>query len=468
VLRLTISFGLLKEGLIKTYKKMKMNMRSSVMLLALSLGAVASFGQCKLTWPEDPEVRAKAEEKVALYDDAKTQKNYRAAVAPLQWMLNTAPKWSTKLYIDATDIYNNLATAEKDPVKKQVLVDSLMLLYDMRVTNCGDEVNVLNRKVMYAAVFNSQNKAKTAEVLAMYDKVYEISGNNVLDNNLLSYMQVIQLNVALLKNLTEDEILQRYDKLSAVIDAKIKKAQTEGKQADVDRLKKVKTSVDDILPKCGVTIDCDFVRKHFAPKFKQNPADLVTAKKIFTFMTTGGCIEDPLWLEAAEAIHKDSPDYGLAINMARVYAKKGELAKAEVLANEAADLAPSAENKETANILVGDLLVQKGSKAAAREAYRKAVAANPASKEGYEKIGDLYMNSFKDCQKSVSMAEDRLIYIASYDMYVRSGNQQKMAAARAQFPSVTECFEQGWKEGESKSISCWVGETVVLKTRGKD
>jgi len=81
--------------LIKKKKKMKMNMRSSVMLLALSLGAVASFGQCKLTWPEDPEVRAKAEEKVALYDDAKTQKNYRAAVAPLQWMLNTATKWST-------------------------------------------------------------------------------------------------------------------------------------------------------------------------------------------------------------------------------------------------------------------------------------------------------------------------------------------------------------------------------------
>ena len=447
---------------------MKMNMRSSVLLLALSLGAVASFGQCKLTWPEDPEVRAKAEEKVALYDDAKTQKNYRAAVAPLQWMLNTAPKWSTKLYIDATDIYNNLATAEKDPIKKQVLVDSLMLLYDMRITNCGDEVNVLNRKVIYAAVFNSQNKAKTAEVLAMYDKVYEISGNNVLDNNLLSYMQVIQLNVALLKNLTEDQILQRYDKLSAVIDAKIKKAQTEGKQADVDRLKKVKTSVDDILPKCGVTIDCDFVRKHFAPKFQQNPADLVTAKKIFTFMTTGGCIEDSLCLEAAEAIHKDSPDYGLAINMARVYAKKGELAKAETFATEAVELAPTAENKETANILVGDLLAQKGSKAAAREAYRKALTANPASKEGYEKIGDLYMGAGKDCAKSVSLAEDRLVYIAAYEMYARAGNQQKMAAARNQFPSITELFELNWKEGESKPISCWVGETVVLKTRGKE
>lgn len=443
-----------------------MNLRSSVLLLALSFGAFAGFGQCKeFKWPED---KATAEEKVALYDDAKTQKNYRAAVAPLQWMLKAAPQWNTKLYIDAADIYNNLAVAEKDPVKKQVLIDSLMLLYDLRVTNCGDEVNVLNRKATSSAIFNAQNKAKTAEVLALYDKVYEISGNNVADNNLLSYMKVIQLNVALLKNLSEEQILQRYDRLSAVIDAKIKKAQEANKQADVDRLKSVKSGVDDILPKCGVTIDCDFVKKNLAPKFKQNPADLTVAKKIFTYMTTGGCIEDPLWLEAAEAIHKESPDYGLAINMARVYAKKGDLNKAEIFANEAAVLAPSAENKEASNILVGDLLAQKGSKVAAREAYRKALAANSASKEGYEKIGDLYLGSFKDCQKSQSLAEDRLVYIAAYDMYARSGNQQKMNLARAQFPSVTELFELNWKEGESKSISCWVGETVVLKTRGKD
>ncbi|MBX2914368.1 MAG: hypothetical protein KF856_03740 [Cyclobacteriaceae bacterium] len=443
---------------------MKMNMRSSVLLLALSFGAFASFGQCKDGWPED---KATAEEKVALYDDAKTQKNFKAAVAPLQWMLKNAPKWNTKLYIDATDIYNNLATAEKDPVKKQILVDSLMMLYDMRVTNCGDEVNVLNRKAIYAAVFNSQNKDKTAEVLKLYDKVYEISGNNVLDNNLLSYMQVIQLNVALLKNLTDDQILQRYDKLSGVIDAKIKKAQTDNKQADVDRLKKIKSSVDDILIKL-VKVDCEFVKKNLEPKYKANPADLALAKRIFQFMTTGGCIEDPLWLQVAEAIHKESPDYGLALNMARIYAKKGEMSKAETLANEAVELAPTPENKETSNMLVGDLLAQKGSKAAAREAYRKAVAANPNSKEGYEKIGDLYLGSFKDCAKSQSLAEDRLVYIAAFEMYARAGNQQKMAAARAQFPSVAEIFELNWKEGDSKTISCWVGETVTLKTRGKD
>lgn len=443
-----------------------MKMRSLLLgLTVMVLTSLTAFSQCKeFKWPED---KAKAEEQVAIYGDALKQKNYRGATAGLQWMMKNAPQWNTKLYIDGSEIYNGLASAEKDPAKKQVLVDSLMMMYDLRIANCGDEVNVLNRKAIYAAVYNGQNKDKTAEVLALYDKVYEISGNNVLDNNLLTYMQVVQLNVALLKNLSEDQILQRYDKLSGVIDVKIKKAQAENKQADVDRLKKTKSSVDDILIKL-VKVDCPFVKKNLEPKFRQNPSDLVLAKKIFQFMTTGGCVDDPLWVESAEVIHKDSPDYGLAKNMGKVYAKNGNMSKAEELIDEAVTLATSPQDKAEAYLIQGDLLAQKGNKSAARESYRKAIAADGSSKEGYEKIGDLYLGSFKDCAKGSSLAEDRLVYIAAYEMYVKSGNQQKINQARAQFPSVTELFELNWKEGDSKTISCWVGETVVLKTRGKE
>jgi len=60
------------------------------------------------------------------------------------------------------------------------------------------------------------------------------------------------------------------------------------------------------------------------------------------------------------------------------------------------------------------------------------------------------------------------VYLAAYDMYAKAGDGQKMASAKAQFPSVTELFELNWKEGESHSISCWVAETVVLRTRGKE
>ncbi len=439
---------------------MKMNMKSSLLgLMLVILTSATTYAQCKgTTWPEDKE---KAEENNALYTDALKQNNYRGAVKGFQWLLTNAPKLNTGLYINGTDIYNNLAAAEKNPVKKQVLVDSLMMLYDMRIANCGDMENVLNRKAIYAATYNAQNKDKTAEVLALYDKVYEISGNNVLDNNLLTYMQVIQINDALLKNMTDEQVLQRYDKLSEVIDAKIKKAQIENKQADVDKLKKTKASIDEILPKI-VTVNCDFVKTTMQPVFRKNPSDLGLAKKMFQFMTADGCIDDPLWLEVAEAIHKDSPDYGLAINMAKIYAKNGNMEKAETFATEAATLASTPDQKESSTIFVGDLLAQKGSKSAAREAYRKA------GKAGFEKIGDLYMGAGADCRKGVSLAEDRLVYLAAYEMYAKAGDGPKMAAAKAQFPSVTELFELNWKEGESKPISCWVGETVVLRTRGKE
>ncbi len=445
---------------------MKMKMKSLLFGLAfIFLASVSAISQCKeVKWPEN---RSKAEESVAIYSDALKQGNYRGATAGLQWMLVNAPQWQTKLYIDGTEIYNKLASIEKNPAKKQVLVDSMLMLYDMRVTNCGDDVNVLNRKAIYALSYNGQNKDKTADVLALYDKVYEISGNNVYDNNLVAYMQAVQLNVAILKNLSDDEILQRYDKISDIIDVKIKKALAENKQDNVTRLRGYKSTIDDILIKL-VKVDCDFVKKNLEPKFKQNPKDIVLAKKIFQFMTTGGCIEDPLWLQSAEVIHDNSPDYGLAKNMGKIYAKNGNMEKAEALITESVSLAQTKQDKADSYILQGDLLSQKGSKSAARESYRKAIEADPSGKEGYEKIGDLYMGSFKDCSKQVSLAEDRLVYIAAYEMYAKSGSQQKMAQARGQFPSVTELFELNWKEGETKSISCWVGETVVLRTRGKE
>ncbi|HAC25415.1 MAG TPA: hypothetical protein DCE81_10910, partial [Cytophagales bacterium] len=271
----------------------------------------------------------------------------------------------------------------------------------------------------------------------------------------------------LLKNLTEDQILARYDKISAVIEAKIQKAASENKQDQIEKLKTIKANVDDILVKL-VTVDCPFVKKNLEPKFKANPNDAALANRIFMFMTKGGCIEDPLWLQAAEVVHKTTPDFGLAKNMAKVYAKNKNYEKADTYIAEAITLAKTLSEKADSYIIQGDLLSTRDQKSAARESYRKAIAADGSNKEGFEKIGDLYMSSFNECKKQKSMAEDRLIYIAAYDMYARAGNSQKMAQARASFPSVTELFELSWKEGESKPTGCWINETVVLKTRGKE
>ncbi|MFN7188534.1 MAG: tetratricopeptide repeat protein, partial [Cyclobacteriaceae bacterium] len=361
-------------------------------LLALVIAAFAASAQtpCKNNMPTDPALRAKLEENKVIYEDAMRSGNYRGSAASLQWILNNAPQWHTNAYIHGADIYDKLAGAEKDPAKKLALADSLMIIYDLRIKNCGDEINVLNRKAGYSAKYFSQNKERTESVLALFDRVFEISGNNVNDGNLELYMKVAQLNQALLKNLTEDQILARYDKISAVIEAKIQKAASENKQDQIEKLKTIKANVDDILVKL-VTVDCPFVKKNLEPKFKANPNDAALANRIFMFMTKGGCIEDPLWLEAAEVVHKTTPDFGLAKNMAKVYAKNKNYDKADTYIAEAITLAKTPAEKADSYIIQGDLLSTRDQKSAARESYRKAIAADGSNKEGFEKIGDLYM-----------------------------------------------------------------------------
>ncbi|MCA4899973.1 MAG: tetratricopeptide repeat protein [Bacteroidota bacterium] len=450
--------------------KMKIQLKQLAFTgIAFAMAVSSAFAQCKGGWPEDKKT---AEEKVAVFSDAVKQGpaafddlKVRGAI---HWMIANAPKWNTKLYVDAATIYDGLATKETDATKKKMFIDSLMIIYDLRLQNCGDEVNVLNRKAGANVKHNINNKEKAPELLAMFDRVYEISGNNVNDNNLEAYISVIYVNFLINKgSMTEEQILSRYDKLSAVIEAKITKAQSENKGADVEKYKKIQSNVDEKLIKM-VPVNCKFVKAKLEPKFKANPKDVALAKKIFKFMLEDNCADDPLWLEAALAIHEVEKDCGLAKNLGKRMIAT-DLAKAESFFKEAQTLCTGAEDKSEILVLLGAVQAKNGNPVAARDLFRQALAASPTNKDAYEKIGDLYMNAGKDCAKMKSKAEDRLVYIAAFDMYAKSGNQQKINAARAQFPSVTELFELNWKEGEKKTISqCWVGETVTLRTRGKE
>jgi len=449
-----------------------MNMKKRVLsgVLAVAL-VVASMGftvaQCKVwKWPEDGTLKAKAEESVSLYTDYQKNGEFHKAVVSLHWLLVNTPDLNTSIYINGTDIYDNLADKEKTPARKQVLVDSLLLMYDLRIKYCGEEASVLNRKAFSAAKYNLNTAGKEAEVLALFDKVFELNGNNVLDGTLITYLQVVRLNKLKLKNLTDEQVLSRYDKVIEITDAKIKKAQSEGKP--IDKYVAYKGDADKILISI-VKVDCEFVRKNLAPKFKQTPTDIGLAKKIFAFMLQDGCTDDPLWLEAGEAIHNGGEkDYGLAKNLGKGYYRMDKFEKAEFYFKEALELATTGADKADMLILLGSNESRKGNKQNARELYRQAIGTDASNKEAFEKIGDLYSNSFNECAKKESYAEDRLVYLAAYEMYAKAGNQQKMAQAKGQFPSTTELFELNWNEGEVKKVGCWINEAVTLKTRGKD
>jgi tetratricopeptide (TPR) repeat protein len=443
-------------------KNMRMNVLTGAVSVAMLFGSIGSFAQCKeVKWPEDGTARAKAEESKVLYEDYLKTGEVKKAVVPLNWLLTNVPQLHSSLYINGAEVFDKLAKQEKDAARKKVYVDSLMIVYDMRIKNCGEEGPVTNRKALSFVNYNVNTQP--AEALELLEKAITLNGNNVLDGTLVPYFQTVRLNVSKFKTFNETQILEKYDKVMSIIDSKIKTAQSKGQP--IDKYKKMKDDIDAILLTM-VTVNCDFVKKNLEPKFKQNPNDVVLAKKIFGFMLQGKCTDDPLWLEAGESIHKNNPekDFGLAKNLGLKYYSIDNFAKAEAFLKEALPLATTPEDKAEVLIYLGQLQA-KTDKPAARALYRQALEANPGNKLAYEKIGDLYMSSFDACAKKVNQADDRLVYLLAADYYQKAGDAQKIAAAKSAFPSKEDIFLIDYKQGETKSVGCWIGESTTIRTR---
>jgi tetratricopeptide (TPR) repeat protein len=448
---------------------MKKYVLTAVLVIAVGATAFKASAQCgaDYKWPEDGDKKSKAEESLVLLKDNRSS-NPKHAIPPLNWLITNTPDLNKSLYIYGADVYEALARTEKDAAKKAKYVDSLLIIHDLRITNteCGEKASITNRKALAAYPY-LLNTEKVKNLLIMMNQTFELNGNDVMDGTLIPFMQTIYMVKVKYKGLTDDEVIEKYDMVTDIIEQKIKKAQSEGKP--VDKYKKYSEDVDKIFESMEIPFDCAKVRARLEPKYNANPNDIDLAKKIFYSMLRGKCTDDPLWLKTAEQVYKETPDFGIAKNLAIKYLAQESYAKAEEWFKKALSIAPTSGDKAEMIMYLAKIEAKNGSKVAARDYCRQALSADPGLKEAYELIGDLYMNSFKDCSKEKSYAEDRLVYIAAYDMYARSGNQQKMGQAKSQFPSTTEIFEVGWKEGESKKIDwCWVGETITIRTRGKD
>lgn len=424
-------------------------------LLSAAIMVLPFFAQAQCegwTWPED---RSTAEEKNVLYTDALRSDNFVAAQKPHMWLLQNAPKLNTSIYIHGEKIYKGLIDQENNEERKDRLIDSLMWIYDARVTHCNEEADVMARKAYSAYRYNVRKRSELENVLKLFDEAYKLNGKKVDYYMHVPYMSVVVYNKKHLDNLSDLEILERYDRIMEVIDQNISEG---GKYTD--KLTEYKGTIDGML--VGVVdVNCDFVRQNLAPKFEENPTDLKLAKKIFSFMLNGKCTDDPLWLEAGKVIQEKEPSYGLAKNLGIKFKGSGDDAKAEEYFNMAIELADDPTKKAEMYTIMGSMK----SGAAARDMYRKALSIDPTNKEAYSAIGNLYYNSFNQCKEEKDIVKDRAVFLAAYDMFQKAGDTKRMQAAQEQFPSTEEIFSYNYNKGDKITVNCWIGETTTIRSR---
>ncbi len=425
---------------------MKMNAKLTLILMFTAVSAMAQWN-----WPED---KATAEEKNVLYTDAYKTGNFEGALVPLGWLHENAPDLNPSIYINGAKIYEGLASKAQDAASKESYQDKALTMYDLRIKYFNQEANVLNRKASSAYKFFRGNKQKYPELLELFDKALDLNGPKFFDGNTVAYMDIIRRHQKNGGSLTDEDILDRYDRISGSL------ANKKG-----DKYETLQGQIDGMLSEI-VTVDCNFVEENLGTKFKAEPSNTKLAKKIIQLSLSGKCTDSDLFMSAAKGVFEAEPDFGMAKVIGLKCKGNGDNACASQYLNKALDLTEDNTKKGEIYLALGGLEYERGAKSKARDYFRRAVSVDPSlAGKAYTSIGNLYFTSYNSCKVGKSKVDDRGCYLAAYEMFKRAGNSSAMKRAKDQFPSKEDIFLEGKSTGESLTVGCWIGESVTLLAR---
>ncbi len=431
--------------------------------LLFSFGLSAQYGdQPGWNWPEDENLKSQALEKQAYYKVLMQSDNKEEeALIALRWLYQNTPDLNESIYQDGAKILDKLLDKELTTERRSRLEDSLLWAYDMRIKYFDDPVAALDRKAYTAFKLYYKKPAKYSLLTELYGQLYEEPFEKISDFNHTPYMTVAAYYYKTKpKEFTATDVLDVHGIVTASIDEKISKG------GNKTKLLKEQDKVDALLKSLGDDlISCEFIEENLVPKFNAEPNNINIAKKVFSYSLTAKCTDTDYFLKAGEIYMTEDPSPSLAKALGDKFYFSGQYSKAKTYYSKMEELSQTDDDKFEAFMGQASTEAKLGNKVSARSLARKALSVKPGAAEAYNLIGNLYFLSYKDCQAGKSRVDDRAVYIAAYDMYKKAGNTSQMQAAKEQFPSIEEIFNENREEGERVTVGCWINETVTLQRR---
>ena len=449
----------------------------TILVLFVSLNIIAQPGW---NWPEN---KSEAEEKNVLYTDYLKQQNCDQAKIHLDWLIENVPGLHVSIYQNGIKIYRCLIDKEEDPIIKNELIKKALILFDGRIENFGREAYVKNRKVTFAYTFYRSDKTQYESLFNMFKDAFLLNGNKIGNSNLVAYMDIVRKHKLTSKSISDDEVLEIYDMISKTVSFKLSNdTKNEG------RYKKYQDNLDKLLT-ATITVDCNFVENTLGPKLSDltsqpndeiaqtdyetlTPVDISyseeivnLAKKIFQLSITGKCTSSEIALEAAKIMFTNEKDFAVAkfISSRELSTKNYE--SALEYCDAAIESAGDNDQKSEMFLRKAQIYQVIGNKVKSRDNARKSISFNSSNSDAYKIIGNLYMASYEDCREGKSRVQDRLLFIAAYNIFKSGGLSNQANQAREQFPSMEEIFNENLEVGQSMNTGCWINETVTLNKR---
>lgn len=414
------------------------------------------------------EVTTKCNLNNSLFFEYAKNNNYADALAPWEALYADCPELSRNIYKYGILIVKWQIENEKDPVKKELLVDKLMGVYDNRIKYFGNDANIPTPRIYGLKAIDYITYSKKDP---LQKKAYEWLEKSIdglgfsTDAHFLQYFIILSTEIYKKDPSHADKLISDYIKVDEVLSKNISSEDT---QIAV-LYTQVKNSTDALFIQSGVA-NCDKLDEIYKKKVEENKGKIDYLNTVINLYKKVKCNASNVYFSAAVYAHKLAPTTESAIACAEMSYTKKDYAKAVEYYENATKLEP--ENLKKADIQLNIAKIYYSdmkSFSKAREYARSAIEFNPNFGEAYILIGNMYAQSniYDDPVLSKTIywvAVDKFEKARQVDPSIASKATGLVATYSRYFPADNDIFmHPDLEKGKPFTVGGWIGETTICR-----
>ncbi len=445
----------------------KGNIKGNLFFYILITISLSGFSQ-KLKYYENPKYghdsasRVECAKSLSNMSSFVKIKMFDHAYDSWKYCFTNCPAASKNIYLMGAKIIKHRIENSIDDNTKNGYIDTLMTLYDQRISYFGQEGYVLGWKGVDLLKYRKSDIEIAYEYL---NKSVDLSKAKSKEAVIITFMQAT--NVLYMNKLkSEDDVINNYIKLSEYLAEKLATSRSP------EKTNMAIENVEKIFTESGAA-DCEAIVNIFTDKLEADPANTELLKKIIGISEKKNCTKSKLYHNAMEELFKIEPSSSLAAKIAQLCHNSKEYDKCSDYFIKALELDPDNETKAKLYVALAQINIDKlNNYPKARDYAYEAIRVNDKYGEAYILIGDAYIASSNN--GSPSDFKQRAIYWAAVDKYKKAKSIDPTISEKANelieryscyFPLKEETFFNGYVDGQEYTVGGWINEKTIVRTK---
>ena len=386
-------------------------------------------------------------------------KYYNLAKEPWSIAFDNCPESSERMYVDGVTLYRNFIEEAPEGPVREGLIDTLLLIYDRRMENFGDEGNVLGRKGRDLLAYRNADIDQVQNAYEMLKRSIEIEGTKSQESVMLLFLRAgIMLNKE--DKLDEIQLIDNYIMLSGMLDQMEKRS---------SRWKRTRATLDEMVLKEGI-LSCEALDRYYAIHFEENKKDKNYLEMAIALYKVSACNRSDIYVAASENLYSIDPDPESAHNLGILFISRNDNKKAA----DYLEKAVQGDNIDTETraqwyykLALVSLAIEDHCEAI--EYAREAVKLKEDFSTAYILLGDAFIasrnNLGDDFQKRTAYwaAADQYRKAALADPSVERETRQKLNDSLGQYPKSEDVFFHDLREGDTYLVEGCINENTTVQ-----